>query len=672
MTDLAMPPDTDLAEEAIDLVRRWLREAAAVPVDGSAAQLAGLLRDPNGLAFAVGFVDGVVRPEDVRVSARALAALAPDVPRFLPAPLRAAVRVGGRMAPIMPGVVVPIARRVLRRMVGHLIVDATDARLGRAIARIRRRDVRLNVNLLGEAVLGRGEATRRLRETERLLARDDVDYVSIKVSATVAPHNPWAFDEAVDDIVERAHPAVHPGGALADAQVRQPRHGGVQGPRPHHRGLHPAAGHAGAARPRGRDRAPGVPSGLARRDDPPPGVGRPASGPGRRRHQGPPGQGRQPADGAGRGHGARLAAGDLGEQAGHRHQLQAGPRLRAAAGARPQRPDRRGRAQPVRRRLRVAAGRSARRPRRHRVRDAARHGRGPGRGGPARGGWVVALHPGRTPGAVRRRHRLPDPPPRGGREPGQLHVRRVRTGPTSCSTARSHRFLASLADVDDTVPAPNRVAGPLRRDPGPRAGPLREHPGHRPVRGRQPDLGPCRPVPVALLDARRGGDRGGPDHRGRPAGRGAGRGRRGVLGRRRSHRRAAPGRRRPRGAPRRPHRGDGRRGRQDRRPGRPRDLRGRRLRPLLRRTGRRSVPGGRRDAGPGPGHPGHAAVELPGRHPGRLAALRPRGRLRRGAQAGRPGASAAARCSPRSSGPRCPTRGCSPSCRSASGSSAAG
>jgi RHH-type proline utilization regulon transcriptional repressor/proline dehydrogenase/delta 1-pyrroline-5-carboxylate dehydrogenase len=103
-------------------------------------------------------------------------------------------------------VVVPVARRVLRRMVGHLVVDATDARLGRAISRIRRRDVRLNVNLLGEAVLGKKEATRRLRETERLLSRDDVDYVSIKVSAAVEPHNPWAFDEAVDDIVERLTP----------------------------------------------------------------------------------------------------------------------------------------------------------------------------------------------------------------------------------------------------------------------------------------------------------------------------------------------------------------------------------------------------------------------------------------------------------------------------------
>ncbi|MCY1141056.1 bifunctional proline dehydrogenase/L-glutamate gamma-semialdehyde dehydrogenase [Actinoplanes sp. Pm04-4] len=208
MTDVAHSPvqPTELADEAIDLVRRWLREASAIKTTGSAAQLAGLLRDPKGLAFAVGFVDGVVRPEDVRVSARALHSLAPDVPRFLPAPLRGAVRLGGALAPVMPGVVVPIARRVLRRMVGHLIVDATDAKLGRAIAKIKRRDVRLNVNLLGEAVLGRGEATRRLRETERLLGRDDVDYVSIKVSSTVAPHNPWAFDEAVTEIVEQLTP----------------------------------------------------------------------------------------------------------------------------------------------------------------------------------------------------------------------------------------------------------------------------------------------------------------------------------------------------------------------------------------------------------------------------------------------------------------------------------
>ncbi|GGI39654.1 1-pyrroline-5-carboxylate dehydrogenase [Cnuibacter physcomitrellae] len=195
-----------LADEVEALVRRWLAEAAEHTADASAARLAGVLADPKGLDFTVGFVDGVVRPEDLRVAARALQRIAPDVPAFLPLPLRAAVRLGGALAPAFPGIVVPIARRVLRRMVGHLVIDATDAKLGPAIARIRKPGTRLNMNLLGEAVLGDSEAGRRLGGTVRLLARDDVDYVSIKVSSTVAPHAPWAFDEAVADVVEKLLP----------------------------------------------------------------------------------------------------------------------------------------------------------------------------------------------------------------------------------------------------------------------------------------------------------------------------------------------------------------------------------------------------------------------------------------------------------------------------------
>jgi RHH-type proline utilization regulon transcriptional repressor/proline dehydrogenase/delta 1-pyrroline-5-carboxylate dehydrogenase len=195
-----------LAERAIALVRHWLTEAEKVRVDVSARRLAGVLRDPDGLAFTVGFVDGVIRPEDLGVAARNLAALAPRVPAFLPVHLRAAVRLGGVFAPLLPSIVVPIARRVLRGMVGHLIVDATPAKLGTAIAKLRAGGARLNVNLLGEAVLGNREAARRLEGTHALLARDDVDYVSIKVSSTVAPHSPWAFDADVDHVVESLSP----------------------------------------------------------------------------------------------------------------------------------------------------------------------------------------------------------------------------------------------------------------------------------------------------------------------------------------------------------------------------------------------------------------------------------------------------------------------------------
>src|SRR5699024_9662443 len=91
-------------------------------------------------------------------------------------------------------------------MVGHLIIDSRDPHLGKAIKKIRTDGVNLNINLLGEAILGQGEANNRIAATLALIEREDVDYVSIKVSATVAPHTRWAHDVAVDDIVEPLRP----------------------------------------------------------------------------------------------------------------------------------------------------------------------------------------------------------------------------------------------------------------------------------------------------------------------------------------------------------------------------------------------------------------------------------------------------------------------------------
>ena len=208
-----------LVPEVEATVRRWLEHSQTLPVDKAAARLAAMLNDPRGLAFTVGFVDGVIRPEDVREAARTLAQLARDVPGFLPWHLRAAVKVGAVAGKALPGVVIPAARLALRGMVGHLVADARDRQLTAAIRRLRSASgTRLNLNLLGEAVLGEREAARRLDGTRRLLARDDVDYVSIKVSSTVAPHNPWAFDEAVADIVSSLTPLFRQAAAASPAK----------------------------------------------------------------------------------------------------------------------------------------------------------------------------------------------------------------------------------------------------------------------------------------------------------------------------------------------------------------------------------------------------------------------------------------------------------------------
>ncbi|MGW9630064.1 proline dehydrogenase family protein [Agromyces sp. NPDC055520] len=201
-------PSTD---HVVALVRRWLAESAEHPADPAAERLAGVLKDPRGLDFTVGFVDGVMRPEDLGVAGRNLERVAKLTPGFLPWYLKAAIRVGGVVAPVLPWIVIPIARRVLRAMVGHLVLDATPDKLGPAIATLRQGNGqqsgnRLNLNLLGEAVLGEEEADRRLAGTYEFLARDDVDYVSIKVSSVVSQLSMWSFDEAVAKVVAKLTP----------------------------------------------------------------------------------------------------------------------------------------------------------------------------------------------------------------------------------------------------------------------------------------------------------------------------------------------------------------------------------------------------------------------------------------------------------------------------------
>lgn len=197
-----------LASESIALVERWVKNAATDGrrADPSARRLAHLLKDPHGLEFTIGFIDRVIRPEDRRVAARNFRSLSRTTPRFLPWHLRLAIKIGGWFALLMPWLVVPAAQSALRHMVGHLVIDARPDKLGKSLQKMRSRGARLNLNLLGEAVLGEGEAARRLDGTRRILERDDVDYVSVKVSSIASQLSMWAFDETVARVVEAVTP----------------------------------------------------------------------------------------------------------------------------------------------------------------------------------------------------------------------------------------------------------------------------------------------------------------------------------------------------------------------------------------------------------------------------------------------------------------------------------
>ena len=209
-----------LAEEAVARVVAWLETAGSAKLrqDGAAARrLSGVVTDPPSTAFAMRFVDRVIRPEDPAVAAGQLASLVAEarLPLFLSPLDRLLLRLGARLGIRMPRLVMPIAQRRMRALVGHLVVDSEPERLADHLRSRSAQGYSLNVNMLGEAVLGDAEAGRRHEEVLETLAQPDVDYVSVKVSSVVSQLNPWDFDGSLERVVEALHPLLRAAAAAS-------------------------------------------------------------------------------------------------------------------------------------------------------------------------------------------------------------------------------------------------------------------------------------------------------------------------------------------------------------------------------------------------------------------------------------------------------------------------
>jgi RHH-type proline utilization regulon transcriptional repressor/proline dehydrogenase/delta 1-pyrroline-5-carboxylate dehydrogenase len=202
------PPDgagDTVTAPAVAKVGEWLAagEAALTRRERRERRRFRLLTsDERSLAFSMAFCDRVLRPENPAVAAAQLRAVSQGpAPPFLSTVDRVLLRAGARLAGLAPGVVMPLTRRRLRQLVGGLVVDRGDPALSRHLRRLRENGFAVNVNLLGEYVLGEQEAGRRLSAIEALLTRGDVDYVSVKASAVASQLNLWGYEQTLQRVM---------------------------------------------------------------------------------------------------------------------------------------------------------------------------------------------------------------------------------------------------------------------------------------------------------------------------------------------------------------------------------------------------------------------------------------------------------------------------------------
>ncbi len=216
------------AKRAVELAEGLLREARAgqtAEERARAERLARLMEDPRGKELTIALTDQCFRSRRPARIADQLHYLLEryGAPRFMEWWERIGLTLGAVMGHYLPSLVVPPIVARLRHETESLILPGEDADLRRYLAERRADGIRLNLNQLGEAILGEEEAARRLEAYLALLARDDVEYISVKVSSVSSQLELSAFRPTVEVVKDRlralyrqalAHHYQHPDGRV--------------------------------------------------------------------------------------------------------------------------------------------------------------------------------------------------------------------------------------------------------------------------------------------------------------------------------------------------------------------------------------------------------------------------------------------------------------------------
>lgn len=188
---LATQRDIDaLTVQSIALVSDLLLESKKKRTrhdEANRKRFARLLKDPAAIDLTMSLTDEVMRINSMHQAARTLrrsAKLASvaglGVFDFL------GIKAASLASFLFPTLVMRIVHQRIRRAAHGIILPAGNALLNKHIHRRNQEKAQLNINLLGEAVLGDHEANQRLNSIIELIQRPAVNYASVKISSIVS------------------------------------------------------------------------------------------------------------------------------------------------------------------------------------------------------------------------------------------------------------------------------------------------------------------------------------------------------------------------------------------------------------------------------------------------------------------------------------------------------
>lgn len=199
---------TERKDQAIALAALMLEEAQRIqtPLEKQRqAELAGMMADPIGKVFVTTVTDECFRSSRPQRIADQLTYVIKNlgIPRYLSLHQRLALRAFALLGKPLASIAVPLTIRMIRQGTEHVILPGEEKPLSEHIKKRNREGVRVNLNHLGEAILGEEEAQNRLQIYLDDLAKPEVEYISIKISTIYSQINLLAWHETLEILADR-------------------------------------------------------------------------------------------------------------------------------------------------------------------------------------------------------------------------------------------------------------------------------------------------------------------------------------------------------------------------------------------------------------------------------------------------------------------------------------
>lgn len=125
------------------------------------------------------------------------------VPRFFSPVEQAMLRGFQSFGAYLPGVAVPLVKEKMRRETANVILPADPDLLRTHLQQRQQQGVQMNLNLLGEAILGQRECKRRIDECLDALRMPDVACLSVKISTVYSQVSALAREHTITKVSDR-------------------------------------------------------------------------------------------------------------------------------------------------------------------------------------------------------------------------------------------------------------------------------------------------------------------------------------------------------------------------------------------------------------------------------------------------------------------------------------